>query len=174
MTKDDQAAQFARILSTRWPVIKFVGVWDTVASVIVPRPDRFYWPTMEELAFTRANPSVKIFRQAISIDERRRMFRLKPWEPGQTFMKNRYSLTNNAEPQDALQVWFAGVHADIGGGYPEAQSGISKFPLIWMIDEAVAHGLAVDRRTVNQLAWGIQRKGSPFSYVAPDHPLPAA
>ena len=40
--KDDQAAQFARILSTRWPTIHFVGVWDTVASVIVPRPDRFY------------------------------------------------------------------------------------------------------------------------------------
>ena len=42
--KDDQAAQFARILSTRWPTIRFVGVWDTVASVIVPRPDRLYWP----------------------------------------------------------------------------------------------------------------------------------
>jgi uncharacterized protein (DUF2235 family) len=168
VTKEDQAGQFAQILSTRWPTIKFVGVWDTVASVIVPRPDRFYRPTMEELAFTRENPSVKIFRQAISIDERRRMFRLKPWEPGQTFMKNRYSLTNNAEPQDALQVWFAGVHADIGGGYPEKESGISKFPLIWMIDEAVAHGLAVNRATVNHLAWGKQRKGSPFSYVAPD------
>jgi uncharacterized protein (DUF2235 family) len=33
---DDRAAQFARIVSTRWPTIKFVGVWDTVASVIVP------------------------------------------------------------------------------------------------------------------------------------------
>ena len=37
-----------------------------------------------------------------------------------------------------------------------------------MIDEAVKHGLAVDPRTVNQLAWGVQRKGSPFSYVPPD------
>jgi hypothetical protein len=37
-----------------------------------------------------------------------------------------------------------------------------------MIEEAVKCGLAVDRRTVNQLAWGKQRKGSPFSYVAPD------
>jgi uncharacterized protein (DUF2235 family) len=168
VTKDDQAAQFARILSTRWPTIRFVGVWDTVASVIVPRPDRFYLPSMQELAFTQANPSVKTFRQANSIDERRRMFRLKPWDEGQTFMRNRFSKTHNAEPQDSLQVWFAGVHADIGGGYPEKESGLSKFPLIWMIDEAVKCGLAVDRRTVNQLAWGKQRKGSPFSYVAPD------
>jgi uncharacterized protein (DUF2235 family) len=168
VTKDDQAAQFARILSARWPTIRFVGVWDTVASVIVPRPDRFYLPTLQELAFTQNNPSVKTFRQAISIDERRRMFRLKPWDEGQSFMHNRFSRTNNSEPQDTLQVWFAGVHADIGGGYPEKESGLSKFPLIWMIGEAVKCGLAVDRRTVNQLAWGVQRKGSPFSYVAPD------
>jgi uncharacterized protein (DUF2235 family) len=168
VTRDDQAAQFARILSTRWPTIKFVGVWDTVASVIVPRPDRFYLPSLQELAFTQSNPSVKAFRQAISIDERRRMFRLKPWDEGQTFMRNRFSRTNNAEPQDSLQVWFAGVHPDIGGSYPEKESGLSKFPLIWMIDEALKCGLAVDRRTVNHLAWGVPRKGSPFSYVAPD------
>src|SRR5713226_10268876 len=164
----DNAAQFARILSTRWPTVRFVGVWDTVASVIVPRPDRFYLPSLQELAFTQDNPSVKAFRQAISIDERRRMFRLKPWDEGQTFMRNRFSRTNNAEPQDSLQVWFAGVHPDIGGSYPEKESGLSKFPLIWMIDEALKCGLAVDRRTVNHLAWGVPRKGSPFSYVAPD------
>jgi uncharacterized protein (DUF2235 family) len=167
LTKDDQAAQFARILSARWPTLRFVGVWDTVASVIVPRPDRLYWPSLQELAFTQDNHSVKAFRQAISIDERRRMFRLKKWDEGQTFMKNRFSQTNNAEPQDCLQVWFAGVHADIGG-YPEKESGLSKFPLIWMIDEAKKCGLAVDPQTVNQLAWGVQRKDSPFSYVAPD------
>ncbi|MGA7994962.1 MAG: DUF2235 domain-containing protein [Bradyrhizobium sp.] len=168
VTRDDQAAQFARILSARWPTIKFVGVWDTVASVIVPRPDRLYLPSLLQLAFTQQNPSVRIFRQAIAIDERRRMFRLQPWEQPQIFMKNRFSKTNNEEPQDILQVWFAGVHADIGGGYPEKESGLSKFPLLWMIEEAVKCGLAIDRRTVNQLAWGVQRKGSPFSYVAPD------
>jgi hypothetical protein len=65
-------------------------------------------------------------------------------------------------------VWFAGVHADIGGGYPERESGLSKYPLLWMIDEAVKCGITVNQATVNQLAWGIQRKGSPFSYVAPD------
>ena len=166
-SKDDQAAQFARILSTRWPTIRFVGVWDTVASVIVPRPDRFYWPSLEELAFTLENPSVKTFRQAISIDERRCMFRLKKWDAPQNFMHNRFSKTNNAEPQDIMQVWFAGVHSDIGGGYPEKQWGLSKYPLLWMIDEAVKCGLEVNPSTVNTLAWGRHRKGSPFQYVAP-------
>jgi uncharacterized protein (DUF2235 family) len=167
-TKDDRASQFARIVSSRWPTIKFVGVWDTVASVIVPRPDRFYAFSLQTLANTRSNPSVRIFRQAIAMDERRRMFRLDTWDEPQTFMHNRFSATNNAEPQDAQQVWFSGVHADIGGGYPEQESGLLKFPLIWMIEEAVKHGLAVDPRTVNKLAWGVQRRGSPFSYVRPD------
>jgi Uncharacterized alpha/beta hydrolase domain (DUF2235) len=96
------------------------------------------------------------------------MFRLQPWVQPQTFMRNRFSKTNNEEPQDILQVWFAGVHADIGGGYPEKQSGLSKYPLLWMVEEAVKCGLKVDRQTVNQLGWGRQRKNSPFSYVAPN------
>ena len=166
-TAFDNAAQFARITSSRWPTVRFVGVWDTVASVIVPRADRLYWPSLEELAFTISNPSVQTFRQAISIDERRCMFRLKKWDDPQTFEHNRFN-DAHAEPQDILQVWFAGVHADIGGGYPEKQSGLSKYPLLWMIDEATKCGLQVNQATVNQLAWGIQRKGSPYSYVAPD------
>ncbi|MCK1517744.1 DUF2235 domain-containing protein [Bradyrhizobium sp. 190] len=166
-TAFDNAAQFARITSARWPTIRFVGVWDTVASVIVPRADRFYWPSLEELAFTLVNPSVQTFRQAISMDERRCMFRLKKWDDPQTYKHNRFN-DAHAEPQDILQVWFAGVHADIGGGYPEKQSGLSKYPLLWMIDEATSCGLQVNQATVNQLAWGIQRKGSPFSYVVPD------
>lgn len=166
-TAFDNAAQFARITSTRWPTIRFVGVWDTVASVIVPRADRFYLPSLEELAFTLLNPSVQTFRQAISIDERRCMFRLKKWDDPQTYKHNRFN-DAHAEPQDILQVWFAGVHADIGGGYPEKESGLSKYPLLWMIDEAVKCGLTINQATVNQLAWGVQRKGSPYSYVVPD------
>ena len=166
-TAFDNAAQFARITSARWPTIRFIGVWDTVASVIVPRADRFYWPSLEELAFTLVNPSVQTFRQAISMDERRCMFRLKKWDDPQTYKHNRFN-DAHAEPQDILQVWFAGVHADIGGGYPEKESGLSKYPLLWMIDEATKCGLGVNQATVNQLAWGVQRKGSPFSYVVPD------
>jgi len=166
-SKDDQAAQFARITSTRWPLIRFVGVWDTVASVIVPRPDRLYWPSFEELAYTLENPSVETFRQAISIDERRAMFRLKKWDEPQTFKLNRFN-DAHAKPQDIRQVWFAGVHSDVGGGYPEKESGLSKYPLLWMIEEAIAAGLKVNTATVNQLAWGVPRKSSPFSYVAPN------
>ena len=97
------------------------------------------------------------------------MFRLKKWDEPQTFKHNRFN-DAHAEPQDILQVWFAGVHADIGGGYPEKESGLSKYPLLWMIDEARKCGLNVNTATVNQLAWGIRRKDSPFSYVEALHP----
>jgi uncharacterized protein (DUF2235 family) len=168
ISKDDRAAQFARIVSVRWPTIRFLGVWDTVASVIVPRPDRFYTFTLQELPHTRRNPSVRVFRQAIALDERRRMFRLHGWDEPQTHRRNRFSKTNNDEPQDVKQVWFSGVHADIGGGYPELESGLSKFLLLWMIDQAAEHGLSFNTQAINQLAWGIPRQGSPFSYVKPD------
>ncbi|QQO18516.1 DUF2235 domain-containing protein [Bradyrhizobium diazoefficiens] len=164
----DLAAQFARITSTRWPTIHFIGVWDTVASVIVPRRDNlFFLFSLEELAFTRRNPSVRTFRQAIAIDERRRMFRLNKYEEPQEFWSNRYVPDEKKLPQDILQVWFAGVHGDVGGGYPEAESGDSKYPLIWMIAEAEKAGLNFNPATVKQLAFGVQRKNSPFKYVEP-------
>lgn len=137
-----------------------------MASVIVPRPDRLYRPSFEELAYTLQNPSVQTFRQAISIDERRAMFRLKEADQPQVYKHNRFN-DANSEPQDIKQVWFAGVHSDVGGGYPEIEFGLSKYPLLWMIEQAVQCGLTVNPRTVNELAWGIQRKGSPFAYVAP-------
>ena len=165
---DDRAAQFARIVSTRWPTIKFVGVWDTVASVIVPEFGKFPFFNLEDLAYSHSNPSVRVFRHAASIDERRRLFRLLRWVEPQIFMDKRFGNMNNGKPQDIKQIWFAGVHADIGGGYAEKESAISKYPLIWMIEQAVEHGLAVDRDIVNHLAWGEGREGSPFRYVAPD------
>lgn len=50
--------------------------------------------------------------------------------------------TAKAEPGlDALQVWFPGVHCDVGGGYPEDESGLSTISLQWMVREAEAAGL---------------------------------
>jgi hypothetical protein len=56
----------------------------------------------------------------------------------------------------------------VGGGYPEKESGLSKFPLLWMIQEARAKGLAVHTATIDQLVKGVPRPGSRFTYVAPD------
>jgi uncharacterized protein (DUF2235 family) len=161
------AWRFERIMSTRRPAIRFVGVWDTVSSMIVPRPDRFYLPSLQELPYTKTNPLIEIFRQANAIDERRRMFRLNRWNEPQVYKPNPF---DPAEPpqQDIKQVWFSGVHSDIGGGYPEADSGAAKFPLQWMIDEAEAAGLLITKQMYNHLVLGKPRKGGSRKYVAPN------
>lgn len=115
--------QFKRVFSVT-PQIHFLGVWDTVSSV-----GTIYDPF--NLPYTRWNPSVKTVRHAISIDEQRKFFRTNLW-------------SMSPQPTDVKQVWFAGAHADVGGGYPEAQSGLAKIALAWLLDEARAAQLQID------------------------------
>jgi len=120
------AKQFRATFSRRAP-LHFVGLFDTVSSV-----GWVYDPLT--LPYTYYNPSIKIGRHAISIDERRCFYRQNLWrEPAQPW-------------QDQKQVWFAGAHSDIGGGYPEAESGLSKIPLQWIFAEAEKAGLRVDAK----------------------------
>jgi uncharacterized protein (DUF2235 family) len=108
----------------------FVGVWDTVSSV--------GWKDHPvKLPYTANNPDIQIGRHAIAIDEKRAFFRTNRWMPPKD-PKVEFG------PKDCLQVWFAGVHCDVGGGYPEAKSGLSKIALAWMLGEAKAAGLQVD------------------------------
>ena len=161
------AWHFRRVIGARQMPIHFMGVWDSVASVIVPRADRFWIPSLETLPYTRNNPSVEIFRHALALDERRRMFRVAPWADPQIYKPNPFNKTSH-KPQDISQVWFPGVHSDIGGGYREEESALSKIPLIWMVEEAKAAGLEINTSMFNHLARGTLRKGSEHAYVAPD------
>jgi uncharacterized protein (DUF2235 family) len=160
------AWRFEQIAATRRVPIRFMGVWDTVSSVIVPRPDRLYLPSLQELPYTRTNSYVEVFRQAISIDERRRLFRINRWTDPQEYKPNPFDPAG-AKPQDIKQVWFAGVHVDIGGGYPETESGPAKYPLGWLIDEAVEHGLQINMAMYNHLVLGHPRQGGTHTYTPP-------
>jgi uncharacterized protein (DUF2235 family) len=104
--------------------VHFVGVWDTVSSV-----GWIYDPLT--LQFTMNNPIVKTVRHAIAIDERRCFYRQNLWGEG-------------GADQDVKQVWFAGAHCDVGGGYLETESGPSQIALDWMIEEALQRGLVID------------------------------
>ena len=66
-------------------------------------------------------------------------------------------------PRDLKQVWFAGVHCDIGGGYPEAESGLSKIALEWMLAEAYSKGLLLDKARTDLV---LGRRGD--NYQPPD------
>ena len=168
--RDDRlpiAWHFARVIGARFPIIHFVGVWDSVASVLVPRSDRMWIPSLETLPYTRNNPSVRIFRHALALDERRRMFRVAGWAQPQRFVANRFRPDETAE-QNIEQRWFAGVHSDIGGGYREDESALSKIPLIWMVEEAAKAGLRITRANLRKFALGEQRAPDEYLYSAPD------
>ena len=139
--------------------LHFVGVWDTVSSV-----GWIYDPVT--LPFSGRNPDMKIGRHAVSIDERRCFFRDnlwgKPFEPGEPHY--RFDIK-----QDIKQVWFAGVHSDIGGSYPEKESGLSKLTLEWMLREASLAGLIVDpARVAVMLGRMPLPTGERLPYATPD------
>ncbi|RVT93482.1 DUF2235 domain-containing protein [Sphingomonas crocodyli] len=161
----DVAWQFRRVIGGRRVPIHFVGVWDTVASVFV-RPGLLRLPSQSYLPYTKSNPSVRVFRQAAAIDERRRMFRLYNWTPGQDFKPDPFAPAEG--PQDQQTVWFAGDHCDVGGGWAEAESQVAKFPLIWMAREAQKYGLEINEAMFRHLAEGASLPGGKHMYVAPD------
>jgi uncharacterized protein (DUF2235 family) len=122
------ASEFKAYFSQTPCAPHFVGVWDTVSSVgWIDNPIH--------LPYTADNPDILHGRHAVSIDERRAFFRTNLWRP------------KNLD-QDIVQVWFPGVHCDVGGGYAEAESGLAKGALAWMLREAQAHGLLCEPEKV--------------------------
>ena len=163
----DVTDNFRRVMGTRRATIHFIGVWDTVASIIVPGWRKWTLATLEHLPYTQRNPSVAHFRQALSIDERRRLFRARLWREPQEFILNPFHFGPH-KPQSIKQVWFAGSHGDVGGGHVEEKSGSSKFALIWMIEEAINKGLPVRPQSFNRIARGERYDGDTRRYAAPD------
>ncbi len=97
-----------------------IGVWDTVGSM--------GWFMGRKFFDTTLNDDVRYGYQAVSIDEQRRKFPVSLWREDA-----------QAGDQTIEQVWFAGVHSDVGGWYTEA--GLSDIALKWMLNKAEAQGL---------------------------------
>lgn len=110
--------------------IHFMGIWDTVSSVgWISTPLRLY-----NIA---QNPTVRMGRHAISIDERRCFYRDNLWSPATAQQLKEVASDGEQLPsQDLLEVWFTGVHSDVGGSYPQLESGLSNITLQWMLDQA--------------------------------------
>jgi len=126
-------AEFKATLARKCPV-HFIGVWDTVSSVGVINNFRSF-------PHTAHNPEVAHVRHAVAIDERRSTFR--------------QNLMSPTARQDVKNVWFAGVHSDVGGGYEPEETGLAKIAFEWMMREAMLCGLDVDEavldRELNQI-----------------------
>jgi uncharacterized protein (DUF2235 family) len=157
---------YQRILQADRPPVEFLGLFDTVASVIEPRGRGFL--RLKSHAYTARNPGVKIVRHAAALHERRRMFNVQPWREGQRFHMDPLDKDSN-ERQDAKEVWFTGWHGDIGGGEPEEESGLAKIALQWMLEEAgqwdptTKTGLEINQNLVNLLVLGTAPADKPRS-----------
>ena len=105
----------------------FIGVWDTVRAL--------GWQVTDIARFGRhrfhdaiLNPKVDHGRHALAIDENRKVFSPELWDQSKLSPANRDQIK---------QVWLAGCHSDIGGGYG-LKMGLTDLAMAWMVGEAMA------------------------------------
>jgi uncharacterized protein (DUF2235 family) len=115
-------------VAKRMVQINFVGAWDTVAAYGMPIEEiaifinTVLWPL--EMPDHTLNKKVLRAVHALALDDERLTFHPKLWDP---------------DPGRIQQVWFAGMHSDVGGGYPD--KGLAHVSLEWILDEAARAGL---------------------------------
>ncbi|MBP1299842.1 DUF2235 domain-containing protein [Bradyrhizobium elkanii] len=174
-----------RILSYLGFAAAVIAFFMNYLKIAPPLPGYSFWKRMLTLHLappkhkfydTTLNRNVGYAKHAISIDENRADFKRVPWSP----------TADKEDERDALgnlyfeQVWFPGVHADIGGGYLENEARLSDVALNWMVAGAslIPHGLKHDGsvlrlspdpagRQHNEQANGLLRAGVRYLPVDP-------
>lgn len=127
-----KAKDFVERHHNMWTRISFLGCYDTVAALGAP------FKTMSAILNSipglqhkfhnfSLSESVENAYQALAIDDERKTFHPILWD------------AQIKDYQTIRQVWFAGMHTDVGGGYKE--QSLSDIPLAWMTKKAVSHGL---------------------------------
>jgi len=149
--KTKQGQQLKKTIGVKEVRIKFLGIWDTVSALGFPyhrssdswagdlqeRPllvwllraiDEFFdfGPFAHKFYNYTPNEIVDHVYHAIAIDDERKSFLPRIWD--ETYLKGKIS-----------QVWFAGMHADVGGGY--YQTELAYVTMLWMMERAEHHGL---------------------------------
>jgi len=113
------------------PEIRFVGVWDVVPSFGIPGND-------VNLGYVLTLPeSVKKCFHAMALDERRQNFPLQ---------RVVTTVPHATAEGRVYEVWFRGVHSDIGGG--NKNLGLSSIKLHWMYKQALRCSLPIPEAEV--------------------------
>ena len=125
--KDSDFEKLAQLMardSVRLPqnFVKFLGVWDTVKTSTFP-----------DVNDKELSPLVEKACHAMSLDEHRFFFDILKFEAN-----------NRVE-----QVWFPGVHSDVGGGY--AECGLSDIACMWMVEKSSMCGLRFKKSKIEAL-----------------------
>jgi uncharacterized protein (DUF2235 family) len=111
--------------------IKFLGLWDTVAAYGLPIDEMARgvskWLFPLELPDRNFNHGIEQACHALSLDDERTTFHPVLWNE------------KGVPPGQLHQVWFPGVHSNVGGGYPD--DSLAHIPLYWIMKSAEATGL---------------------------------
>ena len=93
---------------------------------------------------TLLNSRVAFAKHALSIDENRSTFSRVDWADASEVVEGK---------DDAWfeQMWFSGVHSDVGGSYLENESRLSDVALDWMVDRAtvIPDPIIIERNWLN-------------------------
>ncbi len=111
--------------------VHFVGVWDTVGALGLPTSIFAFIKEKHLFHDQKIGSIIKTARHALSIDELRKDFEPTIWQQ------------DSEKKVDLQQVWFAGVHSDVGGSYAPDTNGftLSDIPMLWMKNQAEGKGL---------------------------------
>jgi len=124
--------------------VHFVGVWDTVGALGIPFSLMGLLDGQDEFYDTKMGSNVGTARHALAIDEQRQDFEPTVWSP-------RVGV-------DLKQVWFAGVHSDVGGSYgpdKDTETCVSDIALAWMLKESGKAGLGIEPHVKARLTDGV-------------------
>lgn len=131
--------------------IRFLGLWDTVAAYEIPinalkkAVNAVLWPML--FADLKLAPNVTRACHALSLDDARLTFHPLLWdENGEAELVE----NNEVRAGRLTQVWFPGVHSNVGGGYPEDR--LSYLSLHWIMSEAAAAGVELLPAAVEKVA----------------------
>ncbi len=129
--------------------ITMVGVWDTVGALGIPAIFGAVSPLLYGFLDTSLSPQIANAYQAVAIDERRQEFPATLW-------------TSAPAPGQILeQVYFCGVHCDVGGGYPDdagTGTALSDITFSWLMARASALGLVFDANVLSAYPSPIDKK----------------
>lgn len=150
--KSEEATLFRKTYAVEESTkIKFIGVWDTVGALGNPLFLHGIVSGRNEFHDTELSSKIENAFHALAIDEKRKNFQPALWhqQPG-------------VKDQVLEQVWFAGVHSDVGGGYPVA--ALSDISLQWMVEKALACKLSFNPVVVHPDPVGMKHESMNFIY----------
>lgn len=131
-TRSNHARVFTVKFCHRQVPIEMVGVWDTVGALGLPYPilSRLA-PMATEFHDHNLGHNIRHAFHALALDETRTAYAPILWDPQPGWYGTQE------------QVWFAGVHGDVGGHiWPlSTDRGLSNIPFLWMLEKAEACGL---------------------------------